>query len=103
MKRYAFTPLAEEDVSAIWAYVAADSIEAAGRVERAILQACVFLAKGPHRAHLRRDLTKANVRFWTLPRYPNYTLVCVPGTRPLRIIAVLHGKQNAARILRARL
>ena len=45
MKRYALTPLAEADVSTIWAYIATDSIDAANRVEKAILESCVFLAK----------------------------------------------------------
>ncbi len=102
MKRYALTPLAEADVNAIWAYIAADSIEAADRVEKEILNECVFLAKGPYGAHIRPDLTKRDLRFWTLPRYSNYMIVCVPGTRPLRIIAVLHGMRNARRLLRTR-
>ena len=94
MKRYTLTSLAEADVSAIWAYIAADNVEAAGRVERKILEECAFLSKGPHRAHVRADLTKRNLRFWTLTRYPKYMIVCVPDTRPLRIIAVLHGSQT---------
>jgi len=103
MSKYALTPLAKADVDAILSFIDADNIEAGDRVERAIFAACEFLAKAPMRAHARRDLTKLNVRFWTLPRYSNYTIVCVPGTRPLRIVAVLHGKRNVRKILRTRL
>ena len=103
MRRYAFTPLAEEDVNEIWAYIAADNIEAANRVEQAILDACVFLSKGPLRAQRRPDITKRDLRFWTLPRFSNYTIVFVPGTRPLRVIAVLHGRRDARGILQTRL
>jgi len=103
MKRYALTPLAEADVMAIWAFIAADSIDAADRVELEIYEACEFLAKSPLRGHVRKDLTKRNLRFWTLTRYPNYIVVCVPGKRPVRILAVLHSKQNLKRILSKRL
>ena len=103
MSKYALTSLAKADVNAILSYIEADSIEAADRVEQAIFDACEFLAKAPLRAHVRTNLTKRNLRFWTLTRYSNYMIVCVPGTRPLRIIAVLHGMRNARAILKTRL
>jgi len=72
MTKYVLTPLAKADVSAILTYIDADSVEAANRVEQAIFEACEFLAKSPLRGHVRTDLTKRNLRFWTLTRYPNY-------------------------------
>jgi plasmid stabilization system protein ParE len=85
MSAYALTPLAKADIFDIWSYIAEDSQDAAGRVEQAIYDACEFLAEGPLRGHSRPDLTTRQLRFWTLTRYPNYTVVYRPDTVP-------HGK-----------
>jgi plasmid stabilization system protein ParE len=92
MSAYALTPLAKADIFDIWSYIAEDSQDAAGRVEQAIYDACEFLAEGPLRGHSRPDLTTRQLRFWTLTRYPNYTVVYRPDTVPLQIVAVPHGK-----------
>jgi antitoxin ParD1/3/4 len=102
MSGYALTPLAKADIFDIWSYIAEKNQIAADRVEQAIYDACAFLADGPLRGHLRPDLTARPVRFWTLTRYPNYTVVYRPETAPLQIVAVLHGKRNIQRILTER-
>lgn len=103
MSAYALTPLAKGDIFDIWAYIADNSESAADRVEQAIYDACEFLAEGPLRGHRRPDLTPRPLRFWTLNRYPNYTIVYRPDTAPLQIIAILHSKRNLRRILKGRL
>lgn len=102
MSAYLLTPLAKADIFDIWAYIAENSEPAADRVEQAIYDACAFLAQGPLRGHTRPDLTARSLRFWTLSRYPNYTVVYRPETAPLQIVAVLHGKRNIRRILKQR-
>lgn len=102
MSGYVLTPLAKADIFDIWAYIAENSEPIADRVERAIYDACAFLAQSPLRGHSRPDLTTRSLRFWTLTRYPNYTVVYRPETTPLQIVAVLHGKRNIRRILRQR-
>jgi len=102
MSAYVLTPLAKADIFDIWAYIAENSETAADRVEQAIYDACAFLAEGPHRGHTRPDLTQRSLRFWTLTRYPNYTVVYRPATTPLQIVAVLHGKRNIQRVLKQR-
>lgn len=102
MSDYALTALATTDIFDIWSYIAERNENAADRVERAIYDACAFLAEGPLRGHLRPDLTPRAVRFWTLTHYPNYTIVYRPETAPLQIIAVLHGKRDIQRILKQR-
>jgi plasmid stabilization system protein ParE len=67
--------------------------KAADRVERAIYDACAFVAEAPMRGHSRPDLTTRSLRFWTLTRYPNYAVVYRPETTPLEIIAVMHGRE----------
>ena len=102
MSAYALTPLAKADIFEIWCYIADDSQDAADRVEQAIYDACALVAQGPMRGHSRPDLTPRSLRFWTLTRYPNYTVVYRPETAPLQVVAVLHGKRNIQRILKQR-
>ncbi len=55
-----------------------------------------------HRAK-RRDITPLPVLFWTLPKYPNYIIVYCAESKPLQVVAILHGKQNLKEILKDRL
>ena len=102
MSVYALTPLAKGDIFDIWCYLANESEDAADRVEQAIYDACAFVAEAPGRGHSRPDLTPRLLRFWTLTRYPNYSIVYRPGTPPLEIVAVLHGKRQIRRIVKQR-
>lgn len=99
MNQHVVTALAEEDIFAIWSYIAADNVEAADRVESEIYSACKFLAGHPSAGHSRTDLTNRPVRFWTLARYPNYLIVYDPNSTPLRILRILHGALDAEREL----
>jgi plasmid stabilization system protein ParE len=102
MSVYALTPLAKEDIFDIWCYIADDSEDAADRVEQAVYDACALVAEAPMRGHSRPDLATRSLRFWTLTRYPNYTVVYRPETAPLQVVAILHGKRNVRRILKQR-
>jgi antitoxin ParD1/3/4 len=102
MSRFALTPLARADIFNIWSFIAQDNQDAADRVEQEIYNACGFLAEAPLRGHCRPDLTGRPMRFWTLPRFPNYTIVYLPEPIPLQIVAVVHGKRNIPRILKQR-
>ena len=100
MSVYALTPRATADIFDIWSYIAGDNQDAADRVEQAIYDACAFVAKAPMRGHSRPDLTTRPLRFWTLTRYPSYTVVYRLDTDPLQVVAVLHGKRNIRSILK---
>jgi plasmid stabilization system protein ParE len=102
MSVYVLTPLAKADIFEIWSYIADDSEDAANRVEQAIYDACAFVAEAPMRGHSRPDLTNRSLLFWSLIRYPNYSIVYRPQTTPLQVVAVLHGKRNIQRILKQR-
>jgi plasmid stabilization system protein ParE len=102
MSVYVLTPLAKADVFDIWSFIANRSEDAANHVEQAIYNACAFVAEAPMRGHTRADLTGRPLRFWTLTRYPNYTVVYRPETSPLQVVAVLHGRRNLRRILKRR-
>ena len=102
MSVYVLTPLAKADIFDIWSYIADDNEDAADSVERAIYDACAFVAEASMRGHSRPDLTSRSLRFWTLTRYPNYSVVYRPEKAPLEIVAVLHGKRNIRRVLKQR-
>lgn len=99
MSRYQFTPQAEDDLFAIWSFIARDSIESADRVESEILRSCDWLAESPFAGQIRSDLTERAVRFWVVPRYSNYLIVYHPSTKPLQIIRIIHGRRNMPNVL----
>jgi plasmid stabilization system protein ParE len=102
MSGYLLTPLAKADIFSIWSHIANSSESAAERVESAIFEACAFVAESPESGHSRADLTNRPLRFWTLTRYPNYSIVYRPEATPIQIVAVVHGRRNIARVLEQR-
>lgn len=99
MAPFRLTPAAIEDLDAIWLYIYRDNPAAADAVEGEIKSACALLARKPLLGHTRRDLTDLPVRFWTIPKYPNYLIVYRPGLRPIEIVRVIHGMRDLRRIL----
>jgi plasmid stabilization system protein ParE len=99
---YELTTTALEDLDEIWYYISADSQKAADRVELEILRACGRLARRPRLGKLRDDLGSKPLRFWTVPRFPNYSIVYLPDTKPLLIVAILQGNRDIGAVLRAR-
>jgi len=97
-----FTPSALDDLDDIWTYIAADSISAANRVESTILEACESVSRHPLLGSKRAEITLLPVRFWVVTRYPNFIVVYRPETKPLQIIAVLHGKRDLHRLMEER-
>jgi plasmid stabilization system protein ParE len=101
MASFRLTRNAVDDLDAIWLHIYEDNPEAADAVEEEIRSACALLAESPLQGHLRHDLTKLPVRFWTLPKYPSYMVVYDPRARPLAILLVLHGMRNLRRLLKS--
>ncbi|MGC2162874.1 MAG: type II toxin-antitoxin system RelE/ParE family toxin [Silvibacterium sp.] len=94
MDQYQLTSKAKEDLFAILDYIAADNPAAADRVEAAMLESCNFLASTPHAGHIRLDLTTRPVRFWCLPRFPNYLLVYDPASKLLTVLRIFHAARD---------
>jgi plasmid stabilization system protein ParE len=99
---YRLTPKAIDDLDEIWNYIAADSVDAANRVESAIIAACEGVARHPLLGSRRSEITSLPVRFWVVTRFPNFIVVYRPETKPLQIIAVLHAKRDITRLLEER-
>jgi len=99
-RRYVLAPEAALDLVEIRHYLRARaSVEIADRVERAIREKIAFLARVPGAGHWRRDLTSLPLRFF---RLYSYLIVYKPETRPLQVVAVLHGYRDVERVLSER-
>ncbi|WP_424168142.1 type II toxin-antitoxin system RelE/ParE family toxin [Terracidiphilus sp.] len=99
---YRLTPFAFQDIFEIWLYISKDSLDAADRVEAEIYDACVKLSRSPYLGKIKKRRTGKEVRCWTIPRFPNYIVIYYPDTKPIQVVAILHGRRNLERILRAR-
>jgi plasmid stabilization system protein ParE len=95
-------PLAAQDISDNWEFIAEQNPQAARRVREDILAAIRALVPFPHQGHRRPDLTSRPLRFTTVREY---LIAYAPDEHPLLVLAVLHGRRNPrvmAAILRAR-
>jgi plasmid stabilization system protein ParE len=99
---FQLTPQAQDDLDELWWYIAQKNVDAANRVEDEIVAACRRLGRDPLMGTKRPDMTPLPVRFWTVTRFPNYVIVYRPETRPLQVVAILHGKRDLESILRMR-
>ena len=95
MKRFKLSPEAAQDIREIWAYVAADSIQAARRLRLQILDACRRIADNPEIGHRRDDLTEKPVLFWPAG---SYLIICA-ARKPVEIVRVLHSARDIPSLL----
>ena len=99
---FALHPLAAQDITDIWEFIAADNPIAAGRVREEILDALRRLVRFPHQGHKRPDLTSRPLRFMLVREY---LIAYAPDERPMWVVAVMHGRRSPrlmAAILRDR-
>jgi len=95
-------PLAAQDITEIWRFIADRSPQGARRVREEILAAIHALVPFPYQGHQRPDLTSRPLRF-TVVR--EYLIAYAPDEMPLWVVAVMHGRRNPrvmASILSAR-
>ena len=99
---FALHPLAAQDITGIWEYIAEDNPLAARRVREEILNALRAVVPFPQSGHKRPDLTGRPLRF---TRVRDYLIAYAPEEKPLWVIAVMHGHRSPrvmAAILRGR-
>jgi plasmid stabilization system protein ParE len=96
---FQLTTQALNNLGDIWDYIAENNVGAANPVESAILSACHSLARHPMLGSRHNEITSLPVRFWTVTRFPNFIVVYRPETKPLQVVAVLHGKRNIKAII----
>ena len=95
-------PLAAQDITDVWEYIADDSPQAARRVREEILAAIRALVRFPNVGHRRTDLTSRPLRFIVVREY---LIAYAPDEKPLWVVAVMHGRRSPrvmAAILRGR-
>ena len=97
MSRYQLTPEASSHVDEIADFIAEESVDAALRVLDALEDAFRQLAEMPEMGHTREDLTERPVKFWSVF---SYLVVYEPASRPLTVLAVLHGARDVRRLLK---
>ena len=88
------------DFFVVFDYLEARSQSAAAHWEREILRTFEHLAEWPHSGHLQEKTAPAPLRVWPVD---GYLVIYHPDTKPLTILAVLHGARDAASILKDRL
>jgi toxin ParE1/3/4 len=84
-------PLAAQDITEIWEYIAADSPLAARRVREEIYSAMRSAASFPGQGHRRPELTARPLRFIVVREY---LIAYAPGEKPLWVVAVIHGRRS---------
>ncbi len=100
-RRYTLAPEAALDLVQIWKYIKTKaSTEVADRVESTIREKIVFLAETSGCGHWRKGLTDEHVKFFSAY---SYLIVYRPGTKPLQVVAILHGYRDVEQLLRDRL
>ena len=88
---YGLHPQAYLDLDEIRDYIAEDSPDAADRIIEEIFDCSERLVRFPGQGHVRPDRTSKGLRFVVVR---NYLIAYAPERKPLRIIAVLHGRRN---------
>jgi plasmid stabilization system protein ParE len=100
-RRYVLAPEAALDLVQIWRYIKKESsLKIADRVDAAIRDQIIVLAKSPGIGHSRKDLTDEAVKFF--PVY-SYLIVYRPDTKPLHVVAILQGRRDVQQVLKDRL
>lgn len=86
-------------ILSIWNYIAEDSIESADRVLARLYDAFLRLAQSPGIGHHREELADSRYRFWTVY---SYVVAYRENTKPLEIVAVVHGARQLDAFLQHR-
>ena len=95
-------PLAAQDITGIWEYIAEDNPPAARRVREEILSKIRAVVPFPKQGHKRPDLTSRPLRFILVREY---LIAYASEEKPLWVVAVIHGRRSPrvmAAILRGR-
>jgi plasmid stabilization system protein ParE len=100
VKRYLVAPEAEGDLRQIWRYLLGEAgLAIANRIQGELVDAFEGLADGPGKGHKRSDLTSRDVLFFSVYQY----MIVYRRAASVEIVAVLHGKRDVKRLLKARM
>lgn len=89
--RYRLLADAIEDIDSVASFIAEDNPDAALRFIEQIFSAIEYLVSFPHLGHINEKVADAHIRFYAIQEY---FVVYAPDSRPLTIIAIVHGRRN---------
>jgi plasmid stabilization system protein ParE len=94
-----FSPRAATDLDEITDHIAGDNVEAAERVRRIILNTADFLVQHPELGRRVRDAADRHqkIRWFVVPKFPNYLLFYQPFQETILVVRVLHAAQDWTR------
>ena len=97
MKPYVLSAAACEDVKSIWEYIVEQAgTDTADRVLKDLRHAMRRLAETPGIGHLREDLAREPLRFWSVH---SHLIIYRPDSKPLGIARVLHAARDIKALL----
>ena len=100
MKEYALSAAAGRDLEEISEYIAADSVSAARKLMAKFYATMERIGQHPGIGHSREDLVEGRKLLF----FPvgNYLIVYRTDSRPVLILAVVHGNRHIPTFLRSR-
>jgi plasmid stabilization system protein ParE len=99
VKPYLVAPDAEDDLRQIWRYLLGEAgLEVANRIQGELVDAFEGLVDVPGKGHRRPDLTSRDVLFLSVFQY----MIVYRRGAIVEIVAILHGKRDVRRLLKAR-
>ena len=99
MKPARISKWAQRDLEKIRDYIARDDPDAARRVWNACLDVADLLAENAEAGTkiLNASHRHANVRWFVVPRFPNYLIFYEPFENTIRVLRVLHAARDWTR------
>lgn len=99
-RSFIFTPRAAQDAHDIWQFLADEAGETtADRVLAKIYDECEKLGGFPRIGHFREELLSRQYKFHSVW---SYLIAYRHKTKPIQVIALVHGKRNLEPFFRAR-
>ena len=97
---FVLTPQARDDLREILFTVADDSPRTAERLSQEFFRGLQRLGRSPGVGHYREDLANRHYRFWNFYSY----LICYRwSTKPIQVVAVVHGRRHLSAFFETRL
>ena len=96
MPNLILAPCIEDELWAIWEFIAKDNPEAATRVVEAAYESFKSLANSPRLGRLRsfRNPLLKGIRSWRVSGFENYLIFYRPMTGGVQILHVYHGARD---------
>lgn len=96
MAEFILAPCVEDELLAIWSFIAQDNPDAATRVVEAAYETFKNLARRPTLGRLRKfsNARMKDVRSWRLSGFDNYLVFYRPIPKGIQVLHVYHGARD---------